>query len=176
MDEQLFLLFPELNEFKDLDLKAKTMEVWKRAMVEGGWEVADLLAMPFTLLIDQTPINIIDHTRAVTRTALEIARAMKGVYGDRININQDILLAGALLHDVGKLFEFEKSGGKFKKSRSGNLLRHPFSGAVFAARFGLPEEVLHIIACHSKEGDGRRATVEAIIINHADFVNFEPFK
>jgi len=176
MDEQLFLLFPELNEFQDQDLKTKTLQVWKEALVEGGWTINDLLEMPFTLLIEKTSINLIDHTRAVTRTALAIAQAMKEVYGDRITINQDILLAGALLHDVGKLFEFAKSGGKFKKSRSGELLRHPFSGAVFAARFGLPEEVLHIIACHSKEGDGRRSTIEAIVVNHADFVNFEPFK
>lgn len=176
MDDQLVKLFPEVNKFWDESLKNKTIRVWKEAMLERGWQVEDLLAMPFTLLIDQTEINIIDHTRAVAQTALLIARAMEEVYGERVRIDKDILLAGAILHDVGKLFEFEKSGGKFRKSRSGNLLRHPFSGAVFAAKFGVPEDVLHIIACHSREGDGRRTTIEAIIINHADFVNFEPFK
>jgi len=176
MDKQLVALFPELNEFQDESLKKKTIEVWKEAMLERGWQVEDLLAMPFTLLIDRTEINIVDHTRAVTQTALHIAQAMEEVYQDQVKINRDILMAGALLHDVGKLFEFEKSGAKFRKSRSGNLLRHPLSGAVLAAKLGLPEDVLHIIACHSKEGDGRRATIEAIIVNHADFVNFEPFK
>jgi hypothetical protein len=77
---------------------------------------------------------------------------------------------------VGKLFEYEKENGIFKKSAAGQLLRHPISGAAFGYKFGLPQEVLHIIACHSKEGDGARKTVEAIIVNHADFVNFETLK
>jgi hypothetical protein len=47
---------------------------------------------------------------------------------------------------------------------------------VFAAQFDIPQEVLHIIAAHSKEGDGARRTVEAVIVNHADFVNFEALK
>jgi hypothetical protein len=56
------------------------------------------------------------------------------------------------------------------------MLRHPVSGAAFAYKFGLPQEVVHIIAAHSKEGDGLRRTVEAIIVNHADFVNFDVLK
>ena len=98
---------------------------------------------------------------------------MKEEYKDKISINQDFLLTGALLHDVGKLFEYKREGKKFIKSEEGMLLRHPISGASFAFQFNLPQEVIHIIATHSKEGDGARRTVEAIIVNHADFVNFE---
>ena len=50
------------------------------------------------------------------------------------------------------------------------------SGLAIADRFGLPAEVQHIIAAHSKEGDLGQRTVEAIIVHHADFVSFEPFK
>jgi len=35
-------------------------------------------------------------------------------------LNRDILLAGAILHDVGKLLEYEKSRGEFVKSKRGN--------------------------------------------------------
>jgi hypothetical protein len=62
------------------------------------------------------------------------------------------------------------------KSREGELLRHPISGAAFAFAHGLPQEVVHIIAAHSKEGDGTQRTIEAIIVNHADFVNFDVLK
>ena len=62
------------------------------------------------------------------------------------------------------------------KSREGKLLRHPISGAAFAFKYDIPQEVLHIIAAHSKEGDGVRRTVEAVIVNHADFVNFDALK
>jgi len=167
---------PEFQLIRDPALQEKTLKVWEEAMNKGNWDIDDLLQMPFTLLIEKTPVNIITHTRAVTSCSLKIADVLLKEYKDRLKIDKDFLLSGALLHDVGKLFEYEKEKGKFKKSKEGQLLRHPISGAVFAAKFGIPQEILHIIACHSKEGDGARKTVEAIIVNHADFVNFETLK
>ena len=167
---------PEFQLIQDTALQEKTINVWEEAIAAGDWDASDLLDMPFTLLIEQTPVNIIAHTRAVTLCSLQIADVLLEEYKNRVKINKDFLLSGALLHDVGKLFEYEKENGIFKKSKGGLLLRHPISGAAFAAKFGLPQEILHIIACHSKEGDGARKTVEAIIVNHADFVNFETLK
>ena len=176
MRNKLLSLMPEFQHIHGNELQKKTIAVWVEAMNKSGWSVEDLQEMPFTLLIEGTPINIIEHTRAVTRCALEIANVLCAEYKDRIAIDKDQLLSGALLHDVGKLFEYTKVDGKFVKSKQGKLLRHPISGAAFAAKFDIPEEVLHIIAAHSKEGDGARTTVEAVIVNHADFINFEALK
>lgn len=176
MRNKMLSLIPEFQHIDDDDLQEKTITVWVKAMEKSGWTVEDLQEMPFTLLIEKTPINIVEHTRAVTRCSLEIADVLMEEYKDRIVISRDELLSGALLHDVGKLFEYKKMDGKFAKSDEGKLLRHPISGAAFAAKFDIPQEVLHIIAAHSKEGDGARITVEAIIVNHADFVNFEALK
>ena len=88
----------------------------------------------------------------------------------------DILIAGAILIDIGKLLEYQILEGKLTTSDAGKILRHPFSGVAIADRFDLPPEVLHIIATHSKEGDLGKRTVESIIVHHADFVSFEPFK
>ncbi|MFO7979423.1 MAG: HD domain-containing protein [Candidatus Aminicenantes bacterium] len=176
MAKKLLSIMPEFQMIKDKDLQEKTIEVWRRAMEKGEWTVEDLEKMPFTLLIRNTPVSLIKHTRAVTLCSVQIADVLLEKYEENIPINRDILLSGALLHDVGKLFEYKKENGEFVKSREGELLRHPISGAVFASRFGIPNEVLHIIAAHSKEGDGARKTVEAVIVNHADFVNFESLK
>lgn len=176
MRNKLLSLIPEFQHIDDADLQEKTIALWVAAMKKGEWTVEDLQEMPFTLLIEGTPINIIEHTRAVTRCSLEIADVLLEEYKDRIAINRDQLLSGALLHDVGKLFEYKKENGRFVKSAEGRLLRHPISGAAFAAKYNIPNEVLHIIAAHSKEGDGARTTVEAIIVNHADFVNFEALR
>jgi putative nucleotidyltransferase with HDIG domain len=176
MQNKILSLMPEFQSIKDDDLQSKTLKVWIEAMEKKGWTVDDLLEMPFTLLIEHTPINIIEHTRAVTRCSVQIADVLLDEYKDRILLNRDILLSGALLHDVGKLFEYDRENGRFVKSEGGKLLRHPISGAAFAAQFDIPQEVLHIIAAHSKEGDGARRTVEAVIVNHADFVNFEALK
>jgi len=176
MKNKFLSIMPEFQYIVDSGLREKTLAIWKGAIEKGGWTLDDLQEMPFTLLIGETPINIIEHTRAVTRCSMEIADVLLDEYGDRISINKDYLICGALLHDVGKLFEYVRSDGRFVKSDEGKLLRHPISGAAYAAKFDVPREVLHIIAAHSKEGDGARTTVEAVIVNHADFVNFEVLK
>jgi putative nucleotidyltransferase with HDIG domain len=176
MRKQLETLMPELQLIRDPQLREKTTLVWVEAMKRSGWKIKDLAEMPFTLLIPYTDVNLIDHTRAVTLCSLRIAEVLAGAYGGRVTIHHDYLLSGALLHDVGKLFEYKKEKGKFVKSREGELLRHPISGAAFAFKHGLPQEIIHIIAAHSKEGDGTRRTIEAIIVNHADFVNFDVLK
>jgi len=176
MRKQLETLMPELQLIQDPELRETTAFVWTEALKRGGWGIKDLAEMPFTLLIPHTDVNLIEHTRAVTLSALRIAEVLTAEYKGKISIHRDYLLSGALLHDVGKLFEYKKEKGKFVKSREGELLRHPISGAAFAFKHGLPQEIIHIIAAHSKEGDGSRRTIEAIIVNHADFVNFDVLK
>ncbi len=176
MCNKILALMPEFQMIRDTGLQEKTVAVWVEAIKKGRWMVEDLLDMPFTLLIPQTSVNIIEHTRAVTLCAVGIGDVMVQEYKDRVSLNRDFLLSGALLHDVGKLFEYKRENGRFVKSRDGQLLRHPISGAAFAYTFGMPAEILHIIAAHSKEGDGARRTIEAVIVNHADFVNFDVMK
>jgi putative nucleotidyltransferase with HDIG domain len=176
MKNEIEKVLPELRLIQDPELREKTTTVWVEALKRGGWTVEDLKDMPFTLLIPRTDVNLIEHTRAVTLTALRIAEVLMEEYKERVHIHRDCLLSGSLLHDIGKLFEYKREGGKFLKSKEGELLRHPISGAAFAFKHGLPPEVIHIIAAHSKEGDGSRRTIEAIIVNHADFVNFDVLK
>jgi hypothetical protein len=62
------------------------------------------------------------------------------------------------------------------KSKSGDYLRHPFSGVGLAWKNGLPDAVMHLIAAHSKEGEAMTRTAEAIIVNHCDFIDFDIVK
>jgi putative nucleotidyltransferase with HDIG domain len=168
-------LFPEIDMIRDTKLREQTADVWVDALRGGGWEIADMAAIPFTLLIE-TKFSLVEHTRAVTRTAMAIADTMTEAYGDAMPINRDHLIAGGILHDVGKLLEYRKEGGKVVKSDMGKDLRHPFSGTALAYAKGLPSSVCHLIAVHAKEGDGARRNPEAFIIHHADFANFESLK
>jgi putative nucleotidyltransferase with HDIG domain len=174
--QQIKRLFPEIDLIGNGDLKQGVAAVLQDAIDLGGWKPEDLDAIPFTLLIPDCKVNLLEHTRSVTRTAVRIAETLKESYGDAIAIDMDVLVAGGLLHDVGKFLEYSGQGGKVVKSDAGKLLRHPFSGQALAYKHGLPFSVLHMIAYHSKEGDLGKRTVEAIIIHHADFVNFEPLK
>jgi len=104
---------------------------------------------------------------------LVVEKTLNEVWGDRVPIHHDHLIAGALLADVGKPLEYAKKDGKVVKGRAGELLRHPFSGVGLCYKHGLPDEVMHIVAAHSKEGDHVQRTIECIIFHHADFIDFD---
>ncbi|GAB4310413.1 MAG: HD domain-containing protein [Candidatus Bipolaricaulota bacterium] len=172
MTDELRELLPEVDWIEDADLRAGVLAAYARALAEGGWVPADLNRIPFTLL-KASGVSYVEHVRAVTRIARAACDTFQEVFGDRVPLNRDVLLAGALLHDVGKLVEVEEVEGKFRKSRSGKALRHPFSGAALAYAAGLPPEVVHIIAVHSKEGDPYPRSPEGAVVHHADFITFD---
>ncbi|MEA3485799.1 MAG: HD domain-containing protein [Candidatus Aerophobetes bacterium] len=176
MKEELLELIPEFNLIEDSKLREKTLKVWEVALEAGGWKAGDLQRIPFTLLIEPCPCSMVEHIRGVTRVSIEAEKALKSIYKDKVKINKDYLIAGALLHDIGKLVEYKEENGKFTQSKRGTLLRHPISGVGLCYNQGIPEEVMHIIASHSWEGDRSKRTPEAVIVHHADFINFEQFK
>lgn len=177
MKEKLEKLFSkQLKKIKDPGLKEKVVEIWATAAEKAGWTPDDLEKIPFTLLTDAKGINLIEHSIAVTEGALGLANSMIETYGEMpFDINFDWLVAGGILHDVGKLLEIERTQeGKYQKSHQGKCARHPISGAILVAQAGLPEEIVNIVACHAKEGEGRPKRVETVLIHQADFAVFDP--
>ena len=154
----------ELKLIKNIDLRKKVVDIWKKAADRGNWKKLD--NVPFTLLIENSG-KLTDHTKRITRLAKSIFDLRKE------NINLDFLIAGALLHDVGKLLEYEFKNGKYVKCDYAKKFRHPVSGALLAKEYNMPEEIVYIIYAHSKEGDITERSIESIIINHCDFIDFE---
>lgn len=176
MKNEVLKIWPEINWINDEELRSKVLDCWVYAIENSVLTVDDLETIPFSLLIKDCKVSFMNHKRTAVQLSVEIANIMKKNFGDEIDINMDLLIAGAILIDVGKLVEYDKKDGKLTTSKAGKLLRHPFSGVAIADRFNLPPEVQHIIAYHAKEGDLAKRNVEAIIVHHADFVSFEPFK
>jgi putative nucleotidyltransferase with HDIG domain len=156
--------FSELAWIHNIELRKKVVEVWKTAADQGKWQ--RLSQIPFTLLFENSGL-LVDHTKRITTLAWNVANVREE------KLNKDTLIAGALLHDVGKLLEYELKDGKIVKSKLGETMRHPASGAKLAEECDLPKEVVHIIAAHSHEGDTMNRTPEAIIVHHCDFIDFE---
>lgn len=176
MREEVLELWPEIQWIEDEGLREKVIDCWEYAIQQSPLSPEDLRNIPFSLLITDCKISFMNHKRTTVHLAVEIAKIMKQNFGDQIEIDMDTLVAGSILMDVGKLLEYEITDGNLRTSSAGTMVRHPFSGVAVAARFGIPPEVQHIIATHSKEGDFGNRTVESIIAHHADFVSFEPFK
>ena len=176
MRDKVLQIWPEINWIKDEDLRNKTLDAWVWAIENSVLSPEDLEVIPFSLLIKDVNVSFMNHKRTCVQLSVDIAKRMQENFGDAMKIDMDILISGAILIDIGKLLEYEMKDGKLGTSSMGKIVRHPFSGASIAFQFGLPPEVQHIIATHSKEGDLGMRTVESIIVHHADFVSFEPFK
>lgn len=157
--------FSELQWIKNTELREKVVDVWKKAADRGKWESLD--DVPFTLLIENSGL-LTDHTKRIAKLARSIMEVREE------DLQGDYLIAGALLHDVGKLMEYElKEDGTVVKSEFGKKMRHPVSGSKLAEECGLPDEIVHIIFAHSKEGNTIERSHEAIIVHHCDFIDFE---
>ena len=171
-------LLPEIKEIKDTQLQEKVISCWLEAIQYRNWTADELQTMPFTLLAEKINVTFIEHVRTCTRLAIAVDKILDEAYGPRKTpVNRDYLIAGSLLADVGKLYEFDKkSDGTVYKSTYGMNLRHPFIGVGLCFKHELPEEVMHVIAVHSKEGSGEKHSPEAIIFHHVDFIDFELVK
>jgi 3'-5' exoribonuclease len=121
--------------------------------------------------------GLLEHTLSVTGVCLRLAEHYKeqGVLLDR-----DLLIAGALLHDIGKTVEIDAPPAP-AYTTPGKLLGHIVIGINLVGKegaqvAGLSEErlllVQHLIASHQgkPEWDSPRVpqTLEAFVLHHAD--------
>jgi putative nucleotidyltransferase with HDIG domain len=171
-------LWPELTWIKGKELRKATTKTWEKALEKSALTPEDLGRIPFTLLAGpDLKVSFMAHKRCVVHVARESAMKMIEFFGDDLPIDLDVVIAGAILADVGKLLEYEldQEGNSFQGSY-GKYLRHPFSGVSLAESCGVPPQVCHIIAAHAGEGDLVKRSTEATIVHHADFMTYLPFK
>jgi putative nucleotidyltransferase with HDIG domain len=176
MREAVERLWPELSWIQSKELRERVTRTWELALERSPLTEEDLDRIPFTLLIPDCPVTFMEHKRCVVHVARDAARAMQAFMGHVLPVDEDTVVAGAILADVGKLLEYEKRDGKVEQAERGRLLRHPFTGVALAMEAGVPERVCHIIAAHADEGSLVKRTTEAFIVHHADFMTYLPLK
>lgn len=172
------VLWPELAWIIGKELREATTRTWELALEKSVLTPEDLNRIPFTLLAGpDLKVSFMAHKRCVVHVARDSALKMIDFFGDELPIDLDVVIAGAILADVGKLLEYElDEEGNSYQGTYGKYLRHPFSGVSLAESCGVPPEVCHIIAAHAGEGDLVKRSTEAYIVHHADFMTFLPFK
>ena len=108
--------------------------------------------------------GLLEHTVGVATLARETAQLHPRLRGD-------LLLAAALLHDVGRTREL-RPGPSFAQTEEGRLLGHVHLGVrlVDERARGLDPvvlaELLHVVACHHDRQAAR--TAEAAVLYHAN--------
>ena len=154
-------LFPEVEEIKDRALADKVIALWLKSWQGSDW--ADLTEVPKNDRMSE--VSLVEHVRGVTRAARAIAQTAIDMY-DNIDIDMDLLTAGALLHDMSKPLEGNKDG----KTRMGYYFPHGYLAAQMAQTEGLPNELVHIILTHSRNtAPMLPKTYEALIVHYADY-------
>lgn len=178
MNQEVLKLWPELNWIGDKTLREKTAKTWEMALERSVLSARDLHRIPFTLLVGpDLKVTFIEHKRSVVHIARAAGQTINEMYHGELKVNMDVLVAGAILCDVGKLLEYElNEEGTAVQGNYGKYVRHPFSGVSLAEEAGVPAEVCHIIATHAGEGNMVKRTTEAQLVHHADFMTFLPFK
>ena len=92
--------FPELDEIDSDELREQVIEAWTLALDRGSWR--DIEDIPYAWNIHE--VSNVEHVRGVTRIAVESAREQRDFHGADPDV--DTVVAAALLHDVGKCYEY----------------------------------------------------------------------
>ena len=165
---------PEIARIESEDLRERLVDAWALALSESEFERIDDIegsgrpGDPVMTVGTQA-----EHIRSVATAAIGIADGMDAVFGS-IGVDRDILIAGALAHDLGKPFSFSPGNQQRWREDPGRhgfpAVRSPVYGVSVAVRAGLPEAIVHIIGAQSfqREGQFVLPSLEASIIQYAD--------
>ncbi|MFC7226611.1 HD domain-containing protein [Salinirubellus salinus] len=162
-------VFPEADEIGDPALREGVLAAWAGACEDAGVETAESLrALPWlppvqrALGVPADAERLVPHVRDVTAGAVSLAGAL--VARRETAVDTDLLVAGALVHDVSKLVEFDGMDA----TRTYDLLGHPYWGVHVVARAGLPVELAHVVLSHTSRTDVDPAFLEAELVRRAD--------
>ena len=164
---------PEIARIGDQELQAKVVEAWAYAIANSSFtSIREIPPAGNPDVNEAKRGDQTDHLRGVTRLAVGIAEEMGSAYPE-LEIDMDVIIAGGLVHDVGKAWEFDPvNRARWRQSQKQfgrPSLRHPAYGAHICLTVGLPEEIAHIAMAHSGEGELLLRSLECMIVHQADY-------
>ena len=154
-------LIPEVSAIQSADLRSMVEEIWNALWADSLYE--DVMDVPVSATIDYPQVK---HCQGIVRSALAAASAFEQVHD--VTFDRDLLIAGALLMDVGKLVEIKPGPSGPARTEIGRLLPHAAYVAHVALAKGAPLELVHIIMCHSPNGGKAPETLECKLLDSLD--------
>lgn len=108
--------------------------------------------------------EVVNHTVTNTELCLKIADTFEKNYG--VNADRDVLIAGSLLHDIMKVYEWgiDEEGDP---APTGLTLDHVFLGVAELYARGFSEEIIHVVAATRGETTPPKS-LEALILHYVD--------
>jgi len=163
-ESQVRAAIPELEDIEDDRLRERVVEAWVLGLERGGWrEIEDI---PYAWNIHE--VSNVEHVRGVARIARETAREQREFHGADPDL--DTVLAAALLHDVGKCYEYvEFVDAELvdpDPEYASKEVPHSLSGYALAHEVGCPLAVQRAIPHYIGEIPTR--TLEAELVKSAN--------
>ncbi len=156
--------FPQITEITDDGLREQVVDAWVVAMDDN--DIRELESVywfpPAQNELGIPDENLVDHVREVIDGSMHMAEQL--LASRDADISVDIVTAGAVVHDVSKLYEFTG----LETTDLGELLVHPHYGVSVTAQVGLPVSVQHIVLSHSPQTAVEPTTLEAEIVCRID--------
>jgi len=117
--------------------------------------------------------GLLQHTIGVTRLSMTLCDLVEEVYGGKVD--RDTVVAGALIHDIMKIYTYEPRGdGSYMSSPLGEKLDHLTLLVAELYKRGFPVEVVHVAASHHGDvSPVKPKTMEALIVSIADLADSE---
>lgn len=136
--------------------------------------------------------GLLYHTYRMTKTAAYITSVYNkepAMLKNCRDINTELLVAGTILHDIGKLWELETDSlGVSEYTPKGTMLGHAFIGAELVGRVGCEEKVdeenimllQHMILAHHGKYEYQAVSLpaipEAMILHNIDMIDSEMYQ
>jgi putative nucleotidyltransferase with HDIG domain len=165
LDTQVREAFPEIDEIADTELREQVTEAWVLGLRRGGWK--DISDIPYAWNIHE--VTNVEHVRGVTKIAVAAAELQRDIHG--ADPDFDVIRAAALLHDVGKCYEYteyvddealEDPDPEFATDE----IPHSLSGYALAHEVGCPLAVQRAIPHFI--GEVPKRTLEAELLKSAN--------
>ena len=160
--QRIIEALPELELIQNEAYRNAVIAIWEEAYSNSDWERLEDVPKSG----DVVEYSNLQHTRSVTLQAIACADVIEKIH--QIQVDRDVLITAALLHDISKCFEYDKDG---KKTRYGKLMQHGFYPVQKAAEHQLPLEIQHLIVTHTGLSKIMPQTIEALILHYVDYLD-----
>lgn len=164
MTPEIVEAFPEIRDIEDGDLRDRVVDCFEIGLAEGVHE--SLYDVPWAphYADEVGDQRLVPHVRDVV--ALSTALADGLAERRDVDLDRDEVLAGALVHDVSKLFEHDRDSITDVR----RYLEHPHFCLYILESAGMPISIQHIALAHTPNSSVEPQTIEAAIVHHADVV------
>ena len=173
-------MYNELMEIAEHSILDAQLSAFVRAILEQYREV--LLELPAAKHNHHAYLGgYLEHVLNVARSCVYLAEKYADLYADvQPPLEKDLIVAGGVLHDIGKVRELAATPTGAEYTASGSLIGHILQGRDIlretAAEHPLEEETLlrleHIVVAHQRLAEWGSPkppmTPEALIVHYAD--------